>query len=105
MSPHKSESFWEVVYESLAAWQMRIVDEITVGEPSGDIKISDLFDEHDKYAPTTHKKIIDFLENYRHMGDKIGSYIRQRSVRNSFIRPNEKFMAEVNPEMSLNKEL
>jgi hypothetical protein len=105
MSPHKSESFWEVVYESLAAWQMRIVDEITVGEPSGDLKISELFDEHDKYAPTTHKKIIDFLENYRHMGDKLGIYSRARSVRSSHITPNEKYMAVKNESMNLNKEL
>tara|TARA_R110000868_G_C10972634_1_gene770614 strand:- start:4583 stop:6121 length:1539 start_codon:yes stop_codon:yes gene_type:complete len=105
MSPYKSEAFWEVVYESLSAWQMQIVDTITLGEPMGDIKISSLFDEHDKYAPSTHKKIIDFLDNYRHKGDKLGNYIRGRSVSSSSIRPNEKYMAPVNDNMSLNKEL
>lgn len=105
MSPYKSAIFWEVVYESLTAWQMRIVDEITLGEPSGDLAVSSLFDEKDKYTPANHKRIIDFLENYRHKGEKIGRYIKGKSVPSSFIRPNPKYMASENNNQTLNKEL
>lgn len=100
MAPFRSKAFYNVVYESLAQWQMTIVDTITMGEKVDEVYISDLFDQNDRFAPTTHKKIIDFLDNYRHDGDKLGEYIRGKSVRSSSIIPIEKYRAPINRDTS-----
>ena len=91
MSPYKTDIFWKVVYESLKPWQMKIVDEITLGAQRDAILISDLFEEHDRFQPATHKVIIDFLDNYKHDGQRLGSYKRNKSVRVSEIIPIEKY--------------
>ena len=91
MSPYKTDIFWKVVYESLKPWQMKIVDEVIEGAEREEILISDLFDEHDKFQPATHKSIIDFLNNYKNKGETIGHYERGRSVRASKIIPIEKY--------------
>jgi hypothetical protein len=105
MKPYKSKLFYSVVYESLASWQAKIVDEITIGEKRDKIQISSLFEDSDRYAPTTHKKIIDFLDNYRHLGHKLGMYQRERSVKSSFIIPTERYRAKERTEFDLDKEL
>jgi len=97
MKPYKSEAFYQVVYESLKPWEMKIVDEIINGEETDKIQLSSLYDEHDKYQPATHKKVIDFLDNYRHRGEKLGEYERGKSVRNSFIIPLDKYRAKEKP--------
>jgi len=96
MAPYRSEAFYKVVYESLTGWQMKIVDEILLGERVDEIKICNLYDEREKYHPETHKKIIDFLENYRHRGHKLGEYKRGKSVRASSIIPCDKYRAKIN---------
>ena len=103
MRPYKTEAFWKVVYESLKPWQMKMVDEIVFGEKADEIELASLYDQHDKYQPATHKSVIDFLDNYRHRGEKIGEYTRGRSVRNSFIIPSEKYRATKN-ELELDNE-
>ena len=98
MAPHKTSAFWKVVYESLSMWEMKIVDEITRGEKVDELHISNLFDEREKFQPKTHKKVTDFLENYRHEGKhKLGSYVRGRSVMNSSIVPSEVYRVEKQP--------
>jgi len=80
-----------------------MVDEIVFGEKADEIELASLYDQHDKYQPATHKSVIDFLDNYRHRGEKIGEYTRGRSVRNSFIIPSEKYRATKN-ELELDNE-
>lgn len=95
MSPYKSEAFFQVVYESLKPWEMKIVDEIINGEKTDEIFIASLYEENDRFQPATHKKVIDFLDNYRHRGIKLGEYKRGKSVRNSSIIPSEKYRSPV----------